>query len=156
MTDEIVPESRTYRHVRCQQVTMVGGQSFEVVSNPMSSMERTMCSTCGTMFPIAEFVWVDTGESISDYYARHTTRATPLQRFLCSKTFMVALAGIVAIGTAAATYSLVANQNVLARLICAAGGLMVGAMIGLAIFLSGFADPIKRKVCGVSDTRLLR
>jgi hypothetical protein len=156
MPDEIVPESRTYRHSRCQHETEVGGQSFEVVSNPMSSMEQTHCSTCGAMFPIAEFVWTDTDESISDYYARHTSGATALQRFLCSKKFMVAVIGIVAVVTASAAYALVAQQNRPARLICAVGGVMVGAMIGMAIFVSGIANPIKRKVCGVSDTRLLR
>ncbi|MBA3316285.1 MAG: hypothetical protein H0T47_23735 [Planctomycetaceae bacterium] len=156
MTEAAIPESRSYRHSRCQQETVVGGQSFEVVSNPMSSMEQTMCSTCGAMFPIAEYAWADTDESLSDYYARHTIHATPLQRFLCSKTFMVALIAIAAIAVAGAAYALVANDNWLTRLICVAGGLMIGAFIGMAIFVSGFANPIKRSVCGVSDTRLLR
>ncbi len=115
-----------------------------------------MCSTCGAMFPIAEYAWADTDESLSDYYARHTIHATPLQRFLCSKTFMVALIAIAAIAVAGAAYALVANDNWLTRLICVAGGLMIGAFIGMAIFVSGFANPIKRSVCGVSDTRLLR
>jgi hypothetical protein len=156
MTDNSVPESRTYLHSQCQQETTVSGQSFEIVSNPMSSMEQTMCSTCGAMFPIAEFAWTDTGESIREYYARHTASATALQRRLCSKTCMVAVIGTGALLTALAGYALVANGNVLIRIICVAGGLMVGAMLGMAIFISGIANPIKRKVCGVSDTRLLR
>ena len=85
MADGPIPQFRVYRHSRCEQETVVAGQSFEVVSNPMSSMERTFCTPCGAMFPIGEFAWADTGETLSDYYARYTTRATPLQRFLCSK-----------------------------------------------------------------------
>lgn len=156
MAEAVIPESRSYRHSRCQQETVVGGQSFEVVSNPMSSMEQTMCSACNGMFPIAEYAWADTGELLSDYYARHTVNATPLQRFLCSKTFMVGIIAISAIVVAAASYVMVANDNWFARLICVAGGLMIGAFIGMAIFVSGIANPIKRNVCGVSDTRLLR
>ena len=115
-----------------------------------------MCSTCGAMFPITEYSWTDSGETLNDYYARHTTRATDLQRFLCSKKFMVAVIALFAILAAAGCYALVAGNDLFTRLICVAGGLMIGAMIGMTVFLSGFANPIKRKVCGVSDTRSLR
>ena len=156
MPTDAVPESRAYRHLQCQQVTLVSGQSFEVVSNPMSSMERTMCSTCGAMFPIAEFAWADTGETLSDYYARHTKNATPAQRFLCSKTLMVAVIAVCAVGVATAVHVFVAPNDWLTRIIIVAGGLMIGAFIGMAIFVSGIANPITRKVCGVADTRMLR
>ena len=122
----------------------------------MSSMEQTVCSNCGGMYPISEFSWADTGETISAYYARHTTDASDVQRFLCSKRLMVVVIGIAAIVTACGCYALVANDDLVTRLICVAGGLMIGAMIGMAIFVLGFANPIKRKVCGVSDTRVLR
>jgi len=156
MSTEAVPESRAYRHSRCLQETLVAGQSFEVVSNPMSSMERTLCSACGAMFPIAEFTWADTGETLSDYYARHTRNATPTQRFLCSKKFMVAVIAGCAIPVAVGAYAFVAPNDWLTRVIIVAGGLMIGAVIGMAIFVSGVASPITRKVCGVSDTRMLR
>ena len=111
MSADAIPESRAYRHLKCRQETVVSGQPFEVVSNPMSSMERTMCSTCGAMFPIAEFAWADTGETLADYYARHTRSATPAQRFLCSKTFMVALIATCAIAAAIAVYVFVAPND---------------------------------------------
>jgi hypothetical protein len=156
MSNEIVPESRAYTHSRCGQETLISGQSFEVASNPMSSMERTFCTTCGSMFPISEFAWADTGETIEDYYARHTARATSLQRFLCSKTLMVALIAVAALATAAGCYLLVANDPLLTKLICVATGFVIGAIIGMAVFTYVLADPIKRRVCGVSDTRVLR
>jgi hypothetical protein len=156
MAQTNVPFSRTYVHSQCGLETTVSGQAFEVVSNPMSSMEQTQCSICGKMDPITEFTWADTGETLSDYYARHTQNASDFQRLLCSKKFMVGLISLAAAFCAFGTYLLVANDNLSTRLICVAGGLMIGAFIGMAIFISGIANPITRKVCGVKDTRNLK
>ena len=156
MTEEQIPESRTYRHTKCGNEIVVGDDAFGVVSNPMSSMERTQCSACEAMFPIAEFEWVDTGETIQAYYDRHSQDATDLQRFLCSKKMLVGLSLLGGIVTAGAFYLLVADDDLFTRLIVVAGGLMIGALIGSAIFLNVLANPITRKVCGVSDTRLLK
>lgn len=155
MTDQPIPESRVYRHVTCGGETMVSGQSFEVVSNPMSSMERTFCSTCNAMFPIAEYEWVNTKENLADYYARHTENATDMQRFLCSKKFMVGLAAFFAILATVGVYFLVADAGILAMVLSLIAAFVVGAMIGAAIFLNVVEKPIKKKVCGVSDTRML-
>ena len=119
-------------------------------------MDGTQCTTCGAMFPISECEWSDTGEKISDYYARHTTSATDVQRFLCSKTFMVAVIVVCVLLAEIGIYFLLRNENTAVLLFCLVGGLMFGAMIGMAVFVSGFANPIKRKVCGVSDTRTLK
>jgi hypothetical protein len=156
MSELNIPDSRAYRHLKCGEETMVTGQSFEVVSNPMSSMERTQCSTCGAMFPISDFQWSDTGETLADYYARHSQSATDAQRFLCSKKFMIALALLGAFPAAVGCYYLVRNDDLLTKAICLFTGLAIGAFIGGTVFLKAFADPIKRKVCGVSDTRLLK
>jgi hypothetical protein len=156
MTAAAILESRVYRHVPCGNETVVSGQSFEVVSNPMSSMERTQCSSCGAMFPIADFEWADTGERLSDYYARHTQSATPLQRFLCSKTFMIAVILLLTALTEIGIYFLMRDEEAFVLGFCLVGGLMIGALIGMGVFLNLFANPITRKVCGVSDTRTLR
>lgn len=156
MNTQAVPESRAYRHLACGNETEVGGQAFETVSNPMSSMEQTQCSGCTAMFPISQFAWVDTGETLSDYYARHTQNATDLQRFLCSKKFMVGVILVCILLTEIGVYFLMRNSGVGMTLFVMLGGVVVGGFIGMALFVSGFADPIKRKVCGVSDTRTLQ
>jgi hypothetical protein len=156
MTEQPVPESRAYRHVKCGEETVVGGQPFEVVSNPMSSMEQTQCASCGAMFPITEFEWSDTGEKISDYYARHSQSASDLQRFLCSKKFMVALILVCVVLTEIGIWFLLRNGDRTVLIFCLVGGVMIGGIIGMAAFVSGFADPIKLRVCGVSDTRSLK
>lgn len=156
MADNTAPESRSYRHRKCGTETSVGGQSFETVSNPMSSMEQTFCTACNSMFGIAEVEWADTGETIADYYARHSKSATPLQRFLVSKKFMVLIIAILAFSAAGGAYWLLANNNLLAKILGIVGGLVVGAFIGMMIFVEVIAKPITRKVCGVSDTRSLK
>ena len=156
MSDTAVPESRAYRHVKCGTETVVAGQSFEVVSNPMSSMTRTWCNHCNAHDGIAEYSWSDTGESIADYYARHSASATDLQRFLCSKKFMVTLWVVGFLLASVGAYFLLANARPGMRMIATPLAGIVGVLIASAIFLSGFADPIKRKVCGVKDTRVLR
>jgi hypothetical protein len=156
MVETSAPESRSYRHRKCGTETTVSGQSFETVSNPMSSMEQTFCTACNAMFGIDEYEWADTGETIADYYDRHSKNATSRQRFLTSKKFMVGLIALIALPAAGALYWLMANNNGLARVFGVIGGLVIGAFLGMMIFVEVFAKPITRKVCGVSDTRNLK
>lgn len=156
MAENPLPESRAYRHTKCGTETTVSGQSFETVSNPMSSMERTFCTSCNSMFGIDEYEWADTGETIADYYARHSKNATALQRFLSSKKFMMTLILIVALPAAIGAFLLLANNNSLSRTLGSLAGLVVGAFIGMMLFVEAFAKPITRKVCGVNDTRVLK
>jgi hypothetical protein len=154
MTEPTIPESRVYRHAQCGTETVISGQAFEVASNPMSDMTRTWCNQCSAFFPITEYEWSDTGEKISDYYARHSARATGFERFLCSKKFMIvcAVAGLV-LG-AVAGYFLVRNQALLLQIVMIPflGGL--GVFGACAIYLA-LGKPITKRVCGVSDTRQL-
>jgi hypothetical protein len=108
------------------------------------------------MFGIEEYEWADTGETISDYYARHSKNATSSQRFLVSKKFMMMLILTAALSAAIGVFLLMANNNGLARLFGTFGGLVLGAFVGMMLFVEVFAKPITRKVCGVPDTRVLK
>ncbi len=155
MTEAQVPESRTYRHVKCQTETTVTGQSFEVMSNPMSDLERTWCTQCDSFFPLGEYEWADTGENVTAYYARLSTKATSLQRFLVSKKCMLILGSLGLVLGGIGGGLLFRNNGtaaiILMTLFC--GGL--GAFAGLAFYISVLCNPITRNVCGVSDTRTL-
>lgn len=155
MTENSVPQSRDYRHRQCGNETTVADQSFETVSNPMSSMEQTFCSSCSAMFGIDEFEWVDTGETIAAYYARHSANATPMQRFLTSKKFMLLIIAVFAFLAAGGAFFLLANSAAMVKILGMLGGFVVGAFIGMMTFIEGIANPITKKVCGVSDTRTL-
>lgn len=155
MNAPAVPEARIYRHLKCNTETMVSGQAFEVVSNPMSSMTRTWCNTCQSHDSIDQYVWVDSGETIADYYARHSTKATPLQRFLVSKKFMVGMwiAGFVAASIGA--WFLYKNMQPSMRYVFTPLTGLLGVFVATIIFVEVFEHPIKRRVCGVTDTRVL-
>ena len=92
MTQPTIPESRSYRHQKCNTETVVSGQAFEALSDPLSDMSRTWCSTCNAFGPLSDYAWAESAELITDYYARHSIRATGIEWFLCSQTFLVVCA----------------------------------------------------------------
>ena len=155
MSNQSIPESRTYRHVQCGGETTISEEAFEVASNPLSTMETTYCSACRDQFPIAEIEWADTGETIADYYARHSEGATDRQRFLCSKKVMMAFIGVGALVVAIGFFLLVRDEEGIVIALCTGTGLVIGAVVGGTVFQKVIEKPITRKVCGVKDTRLL-
>ena len=149
-----IPESRVYRHLQCGTDTVISGQAFEVASNPLSDMTRTWCTKCEAFFPVTDYEWSDTGEKISDYYSRHSARASQLDRFLCSKKFMIVCALTGFLLGAVAGFVLVRNATLLVQVLMVpfVGGLGVFGALALYLLLG---KPIVKRVCGVSDTRLL-
>src|SRR5215211_4575059 len=133
--EEAIPESRSYRHLACGAETEVGGQSFSVVSDPLSSMERTQCASCEAMFPIAEFAWADTNERLTDYYARHSAKATSLQRFLCSKKCMVILWVVGFVGGAIGAYFLFADNELWLKILMIPFTGVIGVIIASAFYV---------------------
>jgi len=157
MSDDVdIPESRDYRHIKCNSVTTISGQPFEVMSNPLSDMARTWCTECDSFFPLTEYTWDDTGEAVTAYYARHGAKATPLQRFLCSRKNMLIMAAIGFVLGGVGGYFLFRDDDLWLILLMVpfCGGF--GAFGGLAIYISALCEPITRNVCGVKDTRVLR
>jgi hypothetical protein len=154
MATQAVPESRVYRHLHCGSETVISGQAFEVASNPLADMTRTWCNQCNAFFPVTDYQWSDTGETISDYYARHSARATAIERFVCSKKFLIvcALGGLVLGGIGG--YLLFRDEALWLQILMTlfVGGLGVFAASALFIQLG---KPITRRVCDVNDTRLL-
>ncbi len=151
-----VPEARAYMHRKCSTDTVVSGQAFETVSNPMSSMTRTWCTHCQAHDSITEYAWSDTGESLADYYTRHSAGATNLQRFLVSKKFMVFHWVLGFILASIGAWFLFANAQPGMRFLFTPLTGLIGVFIATACFVECFANPITRKVCGVKDTRVLR
>ena len=156
MNQESIPESRTYRHSKCDSETVVSGQAFEVMSNPLSDMSRTWCSQCNSFFPISEYVWADSGEEITEYYARHSASASSIERFLCSKKFLVASAIIGFAAGAIVGFSLFRNNALWLKILMTPFVGFVGVFIAAALNVSVIGKAIVRKVCGVKDTRVLK
>lgn len=154
MDQQDIPESRDYRHVQCGTETVISGDAFEIGSNPLSDVTRTWCATCDAFFPVSEFEWSDTGENISDYYSRHSASATKLDRFFCSKRFMVICAITGFILGAVGGYFLFRDEQLWLQVFMVPflGGL--GVFLACAMFLQ-LDKLITKRVCGVSDTRTL-
>ena len=154
MTPPAVPESRVYRHLQCGAETVISGQAFEVASNPLSDMTRTWCNQCNAFFPVSDYQWSDTGENISDYYSRHNARATKVERFLCSKKFMVICAITGFLLGAVGGYLLFRDEKLWLQVFMVpfVGG--VGVFIICAMYLQ-LGKLITKRICRVSDTRAL-
>ena len=100
--------------------------------------------------------WSDTGEKISDYYARHSANATDTQRFLCSKKFMMILWAIGFVLASVGAFLLMLDQKMWVKVVFSPIAGVIGIIVASAVFIMGFANPITSKVCGVKDTRMLK
>lgn len=151
-----MPESRTYRHTKCGGETTISGPAFETASNPLSDMTRTWCSPCNSFFPISDYEWSDTGETIQKYYERHGAKASRFERFLCSKPFLLASVAVGLIAGAIAGYLLFRNQGTGVKVFMAGFLGFVGVFAAAALNVSVITKMIAKRVCGVSDTRVLK
>lgn len=157
MSDKI-PNARAYVHQRCGGATTISNgasdQDFTNLSNPFSPVGATYCSSCGTHFPLREFVWADTGEGVEACRERHRAAlqesATPFARFLISPAgCLTFLLGGAALG---AGIGFVAT-------IGPGWGAAAGALVG-AILVQGILAPQAMKSilakAGIEDFRQLK
>lgn len=156
MTNEQVPESRVYRHAKCGAETVVSGEAFSVVSNPLADMTRTWCTPCNAFFPVSEYAWADSGEKIVDYYSRHSAKATALDRFLCSRVFLIASVVVGGLVGLAVGYALMRNGAWGQRLLVSGILAFVGVFAAAALNVSVISKLMVKRVCGVADTRTLK
>lgn len=150
-----VPESRTYLHEKCQGTTEVRDNSFEEMSNPLSDVPRTWCAVCNAFGPVSEFAWADTGEKITEYRARHSARATSVERIFCSRVVWFGTLAVALIAGMAGGFVLFAKQGWLMKIIMIPfTGFFCVLLIGAAMIEATKA--ILWRVCGFRETRLLK
>lgn len=155
MDNPPVPESRAYVHEKCQGLTEVRDTSFEEMSNPLSDVPRTWCTVCNAFGPVAEFAWADTGEKITDYRARHSARATFLERIFCSRVVWFGTLAVAFIAGIAGGFVLFANTQWLMKVIMIPfTGFVCVILIGAAMIES--TKTILWRICGFRDTRRLK
>jgi hypothetical protein len=156
MSREPIPQARVYRHIQCNAETVISGNAFEVASNPLGDMLGTYCSECEAQFPMSDYVWADTNEPIVDYYARHAAKATARDRFLCSRRFSIGVLAVGALLGAVAGFLLFLGSGTMVKLFMTAFTGYVGAVVLGTLHMKVVEKSILRRVCGVSDTRLLK
>jgi hypothetical protein len=118
-------------------------------------MSRTWCNTCQAFVPISDFEWFDTGEKISDYYARHSARVRKLERFLCSKAFLIVCGVTGFLPGAIGGYLRFRNNRLWMQVLMVPFTGFVGLIIVCSLNLLVLEKFIVKRVCGVSDSRLL-
>ncbi len=151
----VIPKSRSYVHDQCGHVTEVDGGDFKNVSCPVPGMKGTMCAACGSLFPISEFKWKDSDESIEAYYARHRVRVPAMTRLICSRPVSIA---IVLIGFLAGIGLGVWIWNSFGVCLGLVGG-VISSLIGFVASMLIW-DSIRSRLLsttfGVPDTRCLK
>lgn len=126
------------------------------MSDPLAGMRTTYCVKCEDQFPVSEFAWSDTNELISNYYARHRKNASASDLWWCGNGGLALLMGL---GFMAGVVSGVVLGLMTSGLIGVISGTVLalaGAIAGAVLRENFFARRITKRVCGVSDTRLLR
>ncbi|MCU0873725.1 MAG: hypothetical protein MUE50_15415, partial [Pirellulaceae bacterium] len=101
------------------------------------------------VFPIAEFAWADTGERISDYYERYRQQASPIQRFLASRSAMFMMAGV------AGVLGLFAGMLILKKLLIGVVLAVVGVGGVFALHTLALGPMILKQALGTNDPRQL-
>ena len=154
---KLVPESRPYTHDRCEQMTEVSGEAFTSLASPLTGLEQTYCNACKSMFPIAEFRWTDSNETLPNYYQRHGDKATKFDRFIASRRSIIAgLVVAVAIGIFAfAFFFFVRGDGFVTAIGCGIGSATLSLIPIAAILFSVLTPMVHKRACGVSDPREL-
>lgn len=86
-----IPNSRSYIHNKCGEVTEVDGGDFKNMASPIPGMNWTMCAACCGYYPVSEFKWADSNEEILAYYARHRARVSAFTSLICSRPFSIVI-----------------------------------------------------------------
>ncbi|MFM7056847.1 MAG: hypothetical protein ACKO2P_07975 [Planctomycetota bacterium] len=125
----------------------MNGPEFLALADPLVKMVSTYCAHCEQLFPLDQFVWSDTQETITDYYKRYQQLGTPAQNFLASRAGLYSIAAVpVALGMIACV--------VLQNLWCIPAGLL-GSPILIVLHVLFIGPAILRRVVGTSDPREL-
>jgi hypothetical protein len=59
--------SRNYIHSVCKGATKVSGDHYVMLECPFRPVTHTICAVCRKEVPLAEVVWADSGQRISEY-----------------------------------------------------------------------------------------
>lgn len=151
-----VPESRFYTHLACRQRTEIEGPEFESVANPLTEMTQTYCAHCEIMGPMSDFAWSDTGERISDFYARYAAKATPFDRMISTRTAMFVIGGGLGVVGLVIGMALTPVLGWLVGIVAALGLAVVGVVIGFIVHTIVIQPATMKRTFGVTDARLLR
>jgi hypothetical protein len=120
------------------------------VSHIFDHPDRTYCERCDDHFPMHEFVWDDTGERLTDYYARYAAMFKGRDRFLASETLVFLCLGLGAVLGGVAGFRVGRNWGTLAMI----GVIILGVLlVGVVGFVVGAAikQSVLKRVVGTDN-----
>ncbi|MDB5318391.1 MAG: hypothetical protein JWN40_22 [Phycisphaerales bacterium] len=124
--------TRDYKHLRCGELTTIGGIDYRMLRHPMEAVSTTFCATCGKQFPLIEFEWADNGENLQEYRSNMATSSSIIGRLLVGVIPVVVLAGFVYV--AVTRYSTPNLKLIGFGILAMFGALIVTAIAVNAIF----------------------
>jgi len=149
-------DSRSYLHTTCGAETEISGPEFQALADPLASMQRTYCAECEDYFPLEEFQWSDTGETITDYYARHGATASSMDRFWCDTSGLVCL-GILGLLAGSVVGIVLGMASGFWIGVGSSIGLgLVGGIGGIVVRETLISPRILERVCGTRDVTSLQ
>lgn len=147
-------ESRTYRHEKCDGLTTIGGDDLIYVTHIFSHPDRTRCHKCEDYFPMHEFVWDDTGESLTDFYSRYAGMFAGKDRFFgsSSASFVFIALGLILGGVIG--FLVAGGWGTLGKIGAAIAGALLLGFVGFIVGAM-ISERICKRILGTDDFTLL-
>ena len=93
---------RSYTHNKCGAETTVSGSSLTNICNPLDPVPATYCSQCEDVFPLCDYTWSDSGESIVAFRERMEAAIPPFwQKVDQSSGYAMLVGALIAAGVGA-------------------------------------------------------
>jgi hypothetical protein len=112
--------------------------------------DRTYCERCDGDFPIQEFVWDDTGESLTDYYSRYAGMFKGKDRFFASETLVFLCIAVGAVIGGLTGFLIARAWGTLAAIGVALLGMILLAFVGFVVG-AAIKQHVLRRVLGTDD-----
>ena len=149
------PDSRAYRHRKCNGQTVVGGDDFYYVAQIFAHPKRTYCASCSDYFPMNQFCWSDTDERITHYYARYAAKFTAAETIINQSSIYLSILCTTALIMGVIGFTL---GCIMVMWIVGIVGFVVGAGLGGYVtnaVLDKIVKQTSMRALGVSDHTML-
>jgi hypothetical protein len=124
------------------------------VSHVFDHPDRTYCERCNDDFAMHEFVWDDSGESLTDYYSRYAGMFKGRDRFFGSETMVFSSIAVGALVGGVAGFLIGRAWGILATIGAAVLGVVLVGFVGFVVG-AAIKQRVCRRVLGTDDFTLL-
>lgn len=134
---------RVYQHDRCGKNTEVTNEHLRAIYDPYKDVRRTYCVICKDYYPLDEFKWVETGETLSAFRKRLKRMLSPQQYAMQKRLQWGSAIAALAVGAFLGWYV----PGIIWKIVA----VVVGTPVSLFVFL--FISAIVEDAMGIEDLR---